>query len=320
MRIALAAAVLATMCLGAIPVWAAEAAGGEAAPEDRVSVVGEVKWRAELETVSGVKAWVINGQEIPIEQLRDRAVLFYGTSVLQDMVAEALMQQEAKRRGLVLTEQEVQDTEKALREELGLRSAESFDNFLRVQHATSDWFSSKARSYALLVKVLSDQVYVSDREVEATYNRNQAAYRRAESVAFRVMRFTDKPSAEAALASVRAGKSFEDVARERALTPQERAVAGELQFYERGQQTVPPQFETALLAAPLNQIAGPVEVLGSFYLLRIERKLDPHQFTLDEVREAIRDQLRKQKLEQLVWPTWIADQLKSAKIEVRPAS
>jgi parvulin-like peptidyl-prolyl isomerase len=132
------------------------------------------------------------------------------------------------------------------------------------------------------------------------------------------MRFADKPSAEAAVEAVRKGKSFEQVAKEVATTPAEREVAGDLQFYERGQQGLPPEIETALFAAQLNQVTGPLNLLGSYYLIRVEKKIDPHQYTLDEpqVRDAIRDQLRKQKMEQVVWPNWITDQLNNAKIEV----
>ncbi len=307
------------LSLTVLPAWAGEAES-PVATEDPVAVVGEVKWRPELEKITGVKGWVINGQEITMEAVRDRAALFHGPSVLQDMVAEVLLQQEAKRRNITLTDREIEAKVTALREELSLRSEASFQRFLQMQRATPDWFTAKARSYALLEKVLAEQVYVSDREVESYFKRNQALYRRAETVGFRVISFADKASAEAALETIRKGKSFEQVAKEVAATPAEREVAGELQFYERGQQTLPPEIETALFAAPLNQVTGPLNLMGAYYLIRVEKKIDPHQYTLDEpqVRDSIRDQLRKQKLEQVVWPNWIADQLQNAKLEVLP--
>ena len=320
MKLVTTVAVFACLCLAVLPTWAGEAEQPStvAAPENPVEVIGEVKWRPELEKVAGVKGWVINGQEISMEAVRDRATLFHGPAVLQDMVAEVLLQQEAKRRNITMTDREIEAKVTALREELGLRSEASFQRFLQMQRATPDWFTAKARSYTLLEKVLAEQVYVSDREIEAYFKRNQALYRRAETVGFRVMRFADKPSAEAAVEAVRKGKSFEQVAKEVATTPAEREVAGDLQFYERGQQGLPPEIETALFAAQLNQVTGPLNLLGSYYLIRVEKKIDPHQYTLDEapVRDAIRDQLRKQKMEQVVWPNWITDQLNNAKIEV----
>ncbi len=311
-RLALAAGAIGLL---ARPGLTAEPEGGE--PErGRVGVVGEVELRPELETVMSARGWVVNGEEIPLDAVRDRTLAFHGPYVLQDMVAEVLLEQEAKRRRIAVTDEDVRRKVADLREELGIRSEAAFQSFLRAQRATPEWFYSKARSYVLMEKVLSDQVYVDDREIESLYRVNQERYRRQEMVAFRGMRFLDKASAEAALAAVREGRSFQEVAKETALTPAEKAVAGELQYYERGQQSLPPEFEAALFAVPLNQVAGPVEIRGSFYLLRVEKKIDPHQFTLEEIRDVIRRQLQRQKLEQVVWPNWIRDQLEKARIEV----
>jgi parvulin-like peptidyl-prolyl isomerase len=202
---------------------------------------------------------------------------------------------------VTVTEAEVGEKVKAFRLELGTLSEPAFESYLHAQRVTRAWFDNKARAYVLMEKVLADQVHVSDREIEVLYRQNQAAYRRNESVQFRVMAFTDKDGAEIALAAV------------------ERAVAGELQFAERGLTPLPPEFEAALFVAPLNQVAGPVEVRGAYYLIRVEKKLDPRQFALDEIRDVIREQIRRRKLEQIVWPSWIGERLRDADISVLKA-
>ena len=313
MKIISIAAVALALCLLATSGPLALAAAPETPP---VQVRGEVPPRPELETITGVRGWVVNGQQIPLDVVRDRTTAYYGPNVLQDMVADVLLRQEAERRHIQLTEQDVQNKVTQLREDLGIRSDAAFESFLRTQRTTPEWFFDKARSFALMEKVLADQVFVDDREVERYYRAKQEDYRRQEVVAFRVMRFLDKASADAALGRLRQGESFEKLAEGAAPTPAEKAVAGELQYYERGQQTVPPEFEAALFAAPLNQVTGPVDVRGSFYLIRVEKKIDPHQYTLDEIKDVIRTQLRKQKLEQVVWPNWIRDQLSKAQIQV----
>ena len=309
--IALAIVVGLVACRG----WTAEAASALAEP-GHIGVVGEIPPRPELEVVSGAHGWVVNGEEIPLDAVRDRALAYHGPYVLQDMVAETLLKQEARRRNVTVADEDVLEKIKELREELGVRSDVAFQSFLRAQRATPEWFYSKARSYVLMGKVLSDQVYVDDREIDRYYRLNQETYRRQEMVTFRAMRFLDEASAEAALAAVRQGRSFQEVARETAPTAAEKAGAGDPQYYERGQRSLPPEFEAALFAVPLNQVAGPVEIMGSYYLFRVEKKIDPHQFTLDEIRNVIRRQLQRQKLEQVVWPNWIREHLEKARIEI----
>jgi len=101
-----------------------------------------------------------------------------------------------------------------------------------------------------------------------------------------------------------------------ATSEQERAVAGEPHTYERGRgMTLPPELEAALLTAPLDQVVGPVKAGNAYHLFRIEKKADAYQFSLEEVRDIIRSQIRKQKLEQEVWPLWINARLAGAEIE-----
>jgi foldase protein PrsA len=318
------AVIAAALCLASAGAWAggpapAAPGGGTATETPRVSVIGEVKPRPELETLQGVRAWVINGTEIPMTKIEELGALYHGPYILQDLVAELLLQQAAAAKNITLTEAEVQQTIADLREQLGVRSDAAFESFLRAQNATPQWFHDKARAYALMKKVLADQVFVTDVEVEAYYQHNPQMSRRGAVVAFRMMGFQNKAAADAALAEVQKGKGFQAVAKATAATAQDRAVAGELQYYEQGQQNMPPEFATALLAAPLNQVTGPVQVGGWFYLIKIEQKIDAHQFTLDQIREVLRQQLSQQKLEQVKWPEWVQAQLKAATIQVLKA-
>jgi len=306
------------LCLMSAGAWAADQAPPTAATqpsEPPVKVVGEIKPRTELQMVEGVRGWVVNGTEIPMARVEKLAALYHGPYVLQDLVAEMLLQQEAARKNITVSEDDVQQTVRDLREQLGVRSDPAFESYLRVQNATAQWFHDKARAYALMRKVLADQVYVSDRDVEMAYKRNQELYRRSETVGYRMMAFPSKAGAEAALAEMKKGKGFQEVAKAMAPSPQ----TGEMQFYEKGQAGIPPELGMALLSAPLNQVAGPVDLMGWFYLIKVEKKMDAHQFTLGEVKDVIRAQMMQQQLEQVKWPEWVQQQLASASIQVMKA-
>jgi foldase protein PrsA len=310
------ALLLAISCAVAYCADAAPPAGeAEEAPPVRAS--GELPERPELETMSGVEAWVVNGERITADEVREEAYLYSGPYVLQDMVAELLLRQEARRRDITLTEEDVDAKVRQLREEFGLLSEASLRTFLSSKRRTGEWLLSNARQYALMEKVLSDQVYVSDREAEQHYNRNAGFYRRPETVEFRIMSFGSEEQAAQARAQIGEGKSFEEVAKQAARSAAERQVAGELRHYARGQQpALLPELEAAIFAAPLNQVTGPVQCRDIYYLIRVEKKTDPYQPSFNEVRGFVRERLRRQKLEQVVWPNWIRMQLANAEISV----
>jgi parvulin-like peptidyl-prolyl isomerase len=294
------------LCFCALSPAAAAAESGEAA-EPPVRILEEARPRPELQVVSGVKGWIVNGREISLNEVGHRATIFHGPYVLQDMVAQVLLEQEAERRGIAISQEEAEAKLKALREELGIRSEAALESFLRTQRVTMDWLRAKAGDYALLEKVFADQTYVSDREIETAFRRNPSYYDQPATVWYRLLSFPTKQDADAALAELRKGRPFPDT--------------GGLRVYERGRSpALLPAFEQALFAAPLNQVRGPIKLLDTYHLIRVEKKTDPHRPTLDQVRDVIRGQLRRQKLEQVVWPQWIKAQIENADIRVVTAA
>ncbi len=310
---------VALTALAAHSVGRASGAAAPGAPARPPQIGEELPTRPELQAFQGVRGWLVNGTEIKLDEVRDRAVLYHGPYVLQDMVAELLLQDEAQRRGVTVSDAEVDEKIKELRAEGGLITDMALEYYLRKSRVTPGWLREKARAYVLMEKLLGEQVYVSDREVEALYNQFRELYRKPEAVDFRVISVPNEKQAQAALAELRGGRSFQQVAQELA-APENKAAAGDIHTYEKGQRiSLPPELEAALFAAPLNQVAGPIKAANFYHLIRVEKKSDAYQFSLDEVRETVRDQLRKQKLEQAVWPNWIKAQLAGAEIETLKA-
>ena len=296
------------------PAWAAEPA---AAPEDthQLTIGNEAPPRPELDVLTGVKAWRVNGDEISISAVQNRAMLFHGMFVLQDMVQEKLLLQEAKRRNVTVAESEVDAKVKGLREDMGLTAEAAFDRYLRAQRVTITGFREMARDYVYMEKVLGDRLQVSDAEVQAVYKQFQDQYRRPETASFRAMTLPSEAAAQAAKLELTKGRSFEEVAKATAFVPVEKGSPGALRMYQRGvTQGLPAELETAIFNAPLNQVTGPVKTREGFILIKVEKKVDPRQFTLEEMRDGIRTRIAKAKLETEIWPRWINGQLMSADI------
>jgi parvulin-like peptidyl-prolyl isomerase len=289
-----------------------------AAERTPVKVQGDIPLRPELQVFQGVKGWLVNGKEIRLDEVKERAVMYHGPYVLQHMVVELLLDQEAKRRNLTVSDPEIDQKIQELRQEGGLTTDTALDFYLRRNGYTRSWLRQKARDYVLIEKALGDQVYVSDKEVAGFYQQFQDQYKRPESVEFRVIMLPTEKDAQAALAQIRSGRTFQQVAKD--LAPaDEKPVAGELYPYQRGGRPLPPELDAVLFTAPLDQVVGPIKSGGSFYVLKVEKKRDAYQFSLDEVKDTIRTQLRKQKLEQGVWPNWVETQLSGAEIETEKA-
>jgi len=288
-----------------------QAAGETSGEAPAVEVGDQSLMHPELRAISGLRALVVNGDEISMDEVRERAFLHHGPYIAQGMIEELLLEQEARRREVTVTDEEVEAKVAALREELGLRSERTLESYLRTYRVTLDWLRHKARYSVLVDKVLADQVHITDREISQHYQVNRNAFRRGEVVGLRLLSFPSEQAANAALGELRKGRSFQEVAKEVSKDP----TAAEVHLYERGQlPPLPPDFEVAIFSAPMNQ-AVVIHAQNAHHLIRVEQKIDPRQFALDEVRDLIEQQLRRQKLEKVVLPNWIRMQLANASIE-----
>lgn len=310
---------LAGLVLLSAPAWAA-AAPPAAAPAATPKVVmpNDVQQRPDLDVTAGVKGWRVNGEEIPLSALQQRVMDFHAVFDLNTLVQEKLLLAEAKRRNITVSEAEVDAKAKEQRAEMGAESDESFNRYLRMQQLTPAAFRQSVRNFVYVEKVLSDSVYVGDKEVQDTYDQySKTLFVRPETAAYRVITFSTQAAAVAAKQLLVQGKSWEEVAKA-SVKPGDQAnpYAGQLLGMQRGtaRDAVQKGFEDAVFSAPLNQVVGPVPTGSLFSLLKVEKKLDVRQFTLDEVKDRIRAQIRRQKLQDVVWPQWINAQFQAAEI------
>lgn len=315
---------IAVLSTASAPVWAAQAPSAPAPAADATRgaprAQGETPMRPELQAFSGVKAWRVNGEEIPIEEVRDRAIMTYGPYVLQDLVVERLLLQEAKRRGVSVSDAEVDAKVKAIREEQGLNSDEAFARYLRVKQTTLEAFRTSVRAYVYIEKLFAGQVFVSDDEAATFYNQNRTLYHTPETVTYRWVMLDSEAAAQQALVTLRTGRDFASLAKELTPDPRGKPFAGELEVHQRGSNpNMPAEVEEALFRAPLNQ-ATVIKVGPRFAVVRVERRRAAQDLSLEQVREQIKKDIRRMKLEQAVFPGWVGTQLAAAEIIPIPVS
>jgi foldase protein PrsA len=314
---------IAVLSVSSAPLWAAEAASAPAAaaaPQEAPAAQTDVKMRPELRSFRGIRAWRVNGEEIPIETVQERAMVTHGPYVLQDLVVERLLMQEAKRRGVSVSEAETEAKIKDIRQELGLNTPESFDHYLRGQQATEEAFRNWAREYVLAEKLFADQIFVSDDEAATFYSQRRDMYHTPETMVFRSIMLDSEPAAQQALVTLRSGRDFAALARDLATDPQTKAFAGREEIHQRGSNpNMPKEVEEALFKAPIGQ-ATIIKVGPRWAVVRVEKRSAAQDLSLEQVRDQIKKDIRRMKLEQAVLPGWISTQLAAAEIIPIPAS
>ena len=150
---------------------------------------------------------------------------------------------------------------------------------------------------------------VSDEELQAYYRDNEYRLTLPEQVRVRHILLSwkplGKPDDRAALhqqmadilKKARAGEDFAGLAREYS-EDSTRLDGGDVGLFHRGQMV--PVFEAAAFSLKPGQISDIIETPFGVHILRLEERKEARLLPLDEVREQLRDHIRKEKMDKVV--------------------
>jgi len=226
-------------------------------------------------------------------------------------IEQELIRQAAEAQGIEVTEAEVEATEAELRSafktpgELASRlesegyTEDSYHDFVHQMIAASKYLDGiRARAAT-----------VNDSELETYYRDNEYRLTLPEQVRVRHILLTWKPLGtrddRAAireqmvpiLEQARAGADFAELAR----THSEDATAedgGDTGLFHRGEMV--PAFEDVAFALQPDEISDPVETPFGVHILKLEERRDARLLPLEEIREGLRDHVRRERAEAAV--------------------
>lgn len=201
------------------------------------------------------------------EPLDVRSELF--ARVLDEVIDQALLAKEAERRGL-------HNNPAAQRRLEAVR-----------QRILGD----------MLVESVVDRA-VSNEAVERLYAEQQRRAKRSEEVRLRLILSDSRAEADAVLALLAQGTSFEAVAAQRSVDQTSRALGGDLGYATPD--LLPPVYATAIVNQPAGAIVGPVDAGGKWAVLRIEDRRAETPPTLEQARPVIVRYLTYEGVRQLL--------------------
>jgi parvulin-like peptidyl-prolyl isomerase len=204
---------------------------------------------------------------------------YYAPAILDGMVNDELVRQEASRRGLEASPEEI---DQALRESLGLKEGE--------EASLQDLYQERLQELKI-----DDHEYRGFLEMNLLRQKLNDALgsdipEEMEQVNPLVILATDEATARAILARLEGGEDFSELARNESLDQETKEKGGDLGWLPRG---LRPELEEAAFALAVGEVSQPVYTSQGYYLIKVvgreTRALDP----------AARDALRAKALD--VW-------------------
>jgi peptidyl-prolyl cis-trans isomerase C len=177
--------------------------------------------------------------------------------VLDQMISEKLLIQEAKNMGL----EEDKDV---------LEQIKKMTEQILVQ--------------VLIEKEILDKIKVNDEEVSQYYEQNKGSFTEKEQVHLYNILLESEEEAQDILEQLKAGGDFSEIAKETSTGPSA-AQGGDLGYLTKG--TIIPEIEEVVFALEVEELSEVVKTDFGFHILKITEKKPETVKTLEEVKEDI---------------------------------
>lgn len=232
--------------------------------------------------------------------------------VLNDLITEALMFEDAAKKGISVTEAEAMKEVQEIRKSMG---EDAFRKALRDKGISVSVFSRRTREKLMISRFtesLLSGVSVSDEEVRRYYAESPKPFIKPTKVLMSMIEFGTEAEAKTVITEMRSKKAeFDDVARE--LAARNRATVSDYGWVN------PDMFSAALSSGVRNlrngQYGGPYVGKQKFYLVRVIDREKEMIASFDEMKDTIRNTLMEER-RQMAFAHWLAQKRRDAKVEV----
>ncbi|OGP75886.1 MAG: hypothetical protein A2W09_00300 [Deltaproteobacteria bacterium RBG_16_50_11] len=285
-------------------------------------------WSAEPEIVARV-----NGQPVPRSELQ-RTLSDPGTlrqfqqehgvremeskelerSALQKLINCYLLLQEADRRNITVTEQDLDQALIALRR--SFKDLRDFGMWMKERGLDDKSLFETIRVDMVIKRVTGElvkDVRPTEKEVQDYYAGHKEDLTIGVDVRLRIIVVKSQAAAEEILAALRKGENFSRLARARSLGPHA-AQGGDMGWVNF--QALPPPLQRAVGMLKAGDVSGPLQKnIDEFLIVGLEGQRPVRAKSLAEARPEIERRLLPSKQQEVI-QGWLGEQNKNSKIEV----
>ena len=245
--------------------------------------------------------------------------------VLNQLIEDALVAQDAQKKGLKITDEELESRMKEFRDRFA--SEDEFRKKLGEQGLTMSELRERIKNQVAVQKMRQYEVYgkinISPLDVEEYYTAHKDDYSKPERAKVSTILLRKEPSKEEISATrvkmedivsqISQGMPFADLARKFSQDAHADE-GGALGFIKRGQMI--PSIDEAIFTTEVGAITPIIETDIGFHIFLVEAKQEASARALEEVRPEIEERLFRERADAR-YKAWIEELKKNAYISIK---
>ncbi|MGD1020007.1 MAG: peptidylprolyl isomerase [Verrucomicrobiia bacterium] len=248
-------------------------------------------------------------------------------SLLDELIGRQLILQQGNKQIPADIDKKVQDQIDQMKTRMG--GDDEFNKTLADTGVTLAQYTRQLRDNIIIREtiqsVIDKQVKISPEDARAFYDSNPDQFKQPELVRASHILIRCSPDAtdevkkekraqiDAALALVKGGDKFADVAKKVSEDPGSAEKGGDLGYFPRGRMV--PEFDTAVFSLKSNEVSGVITTQYGYHILQVTGRKPPQIMLFDDVKDKLADFLKQRKGGE-VTRAYVAELRTSAKVEV----
>ena len=258
--------------------------------------------------------------------LVDRLLADAGASLLEKLIHERVVEQAAKKAGVTVKEEEIDEQLEQLKQNLPL--TQTLEGMLADQGISLTTLREQIRMRLRLKALVSDQIDLDDAALRRYFDGQPWLFEEKERA--RVSHIWHRNEQKLRLLQIRIqrGVSFESVMEETAKRAAEKVAkaaekgepvtadqgGGEIGWIPRGAANVEAAFLDVAFRLKPGEVGGPVRTPSGYHLVKVIERQESRKPNFEEIKDRVRETVEAQELQKRMGEC-MGELLKNAKIE-----
>lgn len=232
----------------------------------------------------------VNDEKITMDEIKDRMTLNYFAKTLDDAIGDKLILQEAKKRNISVSKDELNNAIKQIKQRFA--KEDDFKKELkRIGVSEKDYYSMIENNLLIekaIITILN--INPTDEDAKKYYDSNPSQFEIPEALRIRQIFVNTEQEAKDIFIALEAGASFEKLAEMKSADEKLRQAKGDIGFISKGM--LIPDIENELFSTAVGKYTKPIKTGNGYSIFKVEEKRDQSKLKFEDVKDKIKDLIK----------------------------
>lgn len=235
----------------------------------------------------------------------------YGPSTLDALITNKIVELEAEKSDITLTDEEIEEEYNAYADAYG--GEDALLTAIKSYNLTKEDIVKDVEIYLLTLKVMEDYIGITDEDVKTYFEENKESFATPEQVEASHILVKDEATAKEVINKLNAGEDFAALAKEYSTDKSNAENGGALGFFKRGEMVS--EFEDAAFAMNVGDVSKePVKTEFGYHIIKVTDKTEAKEADFETSKEEARKMLVEERVNEQ-YSNWVNDKMEEYEIK-----